>query len=97
VVLDDGERLEGLTEADAVGDDAAAEAFELVDGADDAVALKLVELLPDDGVADAGGGLDDALFVEIVAAVVIALRRSGRSWAPSASVPDWTTGGRTTD
>ena len=41
VVLDDRERLERLTEADAVGDDAAAEALELVDRADDAVALEL--------------------------------------------------------
>ena len=70
VVLDDGQRLEGLTEADAVGDDAAAEALQLVDGADDAVALELEELLPDDGVADAGGGLDDALFVQFVAEVL---------------------------
>jgi hypothetical protein len=51
VVLDDGERLEGFAEADAVGDDAAAEALQLVDRADNAVALELVELLPDDGVA----------------------------------------------
>ena len=69
VVLDDRERLEGLTEADAVGDDAAAEAVQLVDRADHAVALELEELLPDDRVADAGGGLDDALFVEVVTAV----------------------------
>ena len=69
VVLDDGERLEGFTEADAVGDDAAAEALQLVDGADDAVALELEELLPDHGVADAGGGFDDALFVQFVAEI----------------------------
>ena len=43
--------------------------FQLVDGADDAVALELEELLPDDGVADAGGGLDDALFVQFVTEV----------------------------
>jgi hypothetical protein len=58
-----GQRLEGFAEADAVGNDAAAEALQLVDGADDAVALELVELLPDHRVANAGGGLDDALFV----------------------------------
>ena len=69
MVLDDRERLEGLAEADAVGDDAAAEALQLVDRADDAVALELVELLPDHRVADAGRRLDDALFVEVVAAV----------------------------
>ena len=66
VVLDDGERLEGLPEADAVGDDAAAEAVELVDRSDDAVALELVELLPDNRVADAGGRLDDLFFVECI-------------------------------
>ena len=65
VVLDDGQGLEGLAEAHAVGDDAAAEALQLVDGADHAVPLELEELLPDDGVADAGGGLDDALFVQL--------------------------------
>ena len=69
VVLDDRQRLEGLSEADAVGDDAAAEALQLVDGADHAVALELVELFPDDRVADAGGGLDDALLVQLVATV----------------------------
>ena len=70
VVLDDRERLERLSEADAVGDDAAAEAVQLVDRADDAVALELVELLPDHRVADAGRRLDDALFVELVATVL---------------------------
>ena len=43
--------------------------FELVDRADHAVALELVELLPDHRVADAGRRLDDALFVQLVAAV----------------------------
>src|SRR5438128_2288408 len=47
VVLDDRERLESLAQADTVGQDAAAEAFELFDRANDAVALKLVQLLPD--------------------------------------------------
>ena len=69
MVLDDGERLERLPETDAVGDDAAAEAVQLVDRADDAVALELEELLPDDRVADAGCRLDDLLLVEFVAAV----------------------------
>ena len=69
VVFDDGESLEGFAEADAVGNDAAAQPFQFVDGPDDAVALELVELLPDGGVADAGGGFDDALFVQFVAEV----------------------------
>ena len=75
VVLDDRQRLEGLAEADAVGDDAAAEALELVDRPDDAVALELEELLPDDGVPDAGGGLDDALFVQFVPACLEELKQ----------------------
>ena len=69
VVLDDGQGLERLAEADAVGDDAAAEAVQLVDRSDDAVPLELEELLPDDGVADARGGLDDPLLVELVAEI----------------------------
>ena len=69
VVFDDGERLESLAEADAVGNDAAAQPFQLVDGPDDAVPLELVQLLPDSGVADAGGGFDDAFFVQFVAEV----------------------------
>ena len=69
VVFDDGQRLEGLAEADAVGDDAAAEALQLVDRPDHAVPLELEELLPDGGVADAGGGLDDPLLVQLVAEV----------------------------
>ena len=40
VVLDDGQGLECLTQADAVGHDATAKALELVDGTDDTVALE---------------------------------------------------------
>ena len=54
VILDDRERLEGLAEPDAVGDDAAAEPLDLVDGADDPVALELEQSLPDCGVTDPG-------------------------------------------
>ena len=48
------------------GNDAAAETFQLVERADNAVALESVELLPDHGVANAGGGLDDAVFVHAI-------------------------------
>src|ERR1700693_5994273 len=67
MVLDDGERFEGLPKADAVGDDAPPETVQLVDRADDAVALKLEQLLPHDGVADARGRVDHALLIELVA------------------------------
>ena len=77
VVLDDRQGLERLPEADAVGDDAAAEAVELVDRADDAVALELEELLPDDRVADARGRLDDPLLVELVAEVAEEVEEDG--------------------
>ena len=66
VVLDDSQRLEGLAEADAVRNDAAAEAVQLVDGTDHAVALEFVELFPDDRIADAGGRLDDSVFVHVL-------------------------------
>ena len=68
VVLDDGEGLERLAEADGVGDDAAAVAGELIDGRDDAVALEGVELVPDDGATDARRRADDAVLVEGVLA-----------------------------
>ena len=66
-VLDDGQGLEGLAQAHTVGNDAAAEAFQLVDGSHHAVTLELVQLLPDHCVADARGGFDDALFVHTFA------------------------------
>ena len=46
VIFDDGQRLEGFAKPDAVGDDAPAEAVELIDGAHDTVSLELEELLP---------------------------------------------------
>ena len=70
IVFDNGERFKRLAEADAVGNDAAAQPFQLVDGPDDAVPLELVQLLPDSGVADAGGGFDDTLFVQLVTQVL---------------------------
>lgn len=70
MVFDDGQGLEGLPEAHAVGDDAAAEPGELVDGSDRAVALELEELFPHDCVADAGCGFDDLLLIQFVAEVL---------------------------
>ena len=68
VVFDDGKRLERLAEADAIGDDATAKAFELFNCSNHAVTLKLEELPPDVGVSNSGCGLDDALFVQFVSA-----------------------------
>ena len=70
VVFDDGQGLEGLAEADAVGDDAAAQSLQLVDGPHNAVPLELVELLPNRGVADTSGRLDDAFLVQLVAEIL---------------------------
>ena len=69
VVFDDGERLEGFSETHAVGDNAAAEAFQFVDGSDHAVALELEELFPNVGFSDASGGFDDLVLVEFVPAI----------------------------
>ena len=63
MILDDGQRLERLTQADAVCENAAAEPLELVDRADHAIALEPVQLRPDHRVADAGRGFDDRLLV----------------------------------
>ena len=69
VILDDGEGLEGFPQADAVGDDAAAQAFQFVEGAHHAVALEPEEFFPDGGIADAGAGFDDAVLVQFRAQV----------------------------
>ena len=50
-----------------IGDDAAAKTGELVDRPDDAIPLKLVEFFPHDRGANAGGGVDDPVFVEPLA------------------------------
>ena len=70
VIFDDGQRLERFSETDAIGDDAAADTFKLVDGADNAVALEAEQLLPDDRVSYTGGGLDDPLFIKLVAQIL---------------------------
>ena len=52
VVLDNGERLVGLAQADAVGDDAALVLLELADGAHHGVLLEVVELVPHGGIRE---------------------------------------------
>ncbi|HUY28451.1 MAG TPA: hypothetical protein VMV27_13640 [Candidatus Binataceae bacterium] len=69
VVFDDRQGLEGLTEAHAVGDDASAVAFELVDCSHNTIALELEELLPDNSAANPGGGFYDAFLIQLVAKV----------------------------
>src|SRR5690606_25869770 len=69
-IFDDGQRLESFAETNAVGDDAAADPFQLVDSTDNAVTLKLEKLVPDGGVPNAGGGLDDPLLVQLVAQIL---------------------------
>ena len=70
VVFDDRQCFECLSQANTVRDDATAEAVEFVDRSDNSVSLELIELLPDHGVADTGGGFDDLLFVELVSPVL---------------------------
>ena len=67
VVFDDGKRLEGFPKSHAVGNDAAAEPVEFVDGTYDTIALELVELLPHHRVADSRCRLDDLLLVQLIA------------------------------
>ncbi len=65
-VFDDRQGLEGLTEADAVGNDAATMALQLVDGSEHPIPLELEQLAPDHRVTDAGGGTDDPLLVQFL-------------------------------
>ena len=46
VVLDNGQRFEGLAQADRVGDDAALVPLELADGTHHGITLEVVELVP---------------------------------------------------
>jgi len=64
VVFDDGECFEGFPQTNAVGNDAAAKAVELVDSTHNAISLEFEELVPDHRVADACGGLHYALFIQ---------------------------------
>jgi hypothetical protein len=50
--------------------DAAADTLQFIDCTDRTIALEFEQLLPDGGVADAGGGLDDALLVKLVAQIL---------------------------
>jgi hypothetical protein len=67
MIFYDRERLERFTESHAVSNDAAAKSVQLIERANDAVVLELKQLLPDDGIADAGGGFDDPILVQPLA------------------------------
>lgn len=64
VILNNGQSFKGLAEAHVVCNDTAAEACELVNGSNRILFLKSIEALPDLRIANAGGRLDDALFVQ---------------------------------
>ena len=70
VVLDDSQCAEGLAQAHAVGQDAAVVFLEFVDGADDRVALEIVELVPNDGVFEADLFVGQIVFVDLFQEVV---------------------------
>ena len=73
ITFDDRKRREGLAESDAVCKDAAAVRFELVDNACGGVALKVIELLPDETVLVAkvvGQNVRADVFEEIIEDVV---------------------------
>src|SRR5690606_12841388 len=69
VVFDDRQGFEGFTEADAVCDDAATKAVQLVDGANYAITLELEQFLPHHRIPDTGRGLDDSVLVHLVTAI----------------------------
>ena len=69
-VFNDGQRFEGLPQPHTVGNDAAAEAIELVDGAHHPVPLEPVEFLPDQRVPDTGARIDNPLLVKFIGAIL---------------------------
>ena len=69
MILDDRQGFEGLTEADAVRDDAATEAVQFVDGTNHAIPLEFEQLLPHHGIVDASSGLDDSVLVHLITAI----------------------------
>ena len=70
MVFDDGQCLKGFSQANTIGNDAAAETVELVYCTDDTITLEFVELFPYQCVADASGRFDDAVFIHLVAAAL---------------------------
>jgi hypothetical protein len=70
VVLDHGQRREGFAQAHAVGQDAAAVGFQLVDDAGGGIFLKVEELLPDQRVLVAGAIVGEDVFVDLVQELV---------------------------
>ena len=65
MIFDDGKSLKGFSKSNAVGNNAATKAIELVYRTNNTITLKAVKLLPDHGVADTCSRLDDTLFIKI--------------------------------
>src|SRR5271166_2980166 len=78
VIFYDRERFECFTEANTVGDDAAAKSVQLIERANDAVMLELEQLFPDDRVADASGGFDDPILVQLLATLTEQMQKDER-------------------
>ena len=70
VVLDHGQRSEGLAEADAVGQDATAVGFQLVDDAGGRILLVVEELVPDQGVLVARAVVGQNVLVDVAEKLV---------------------------
>ena len=66
MVFDDSQRFKCLSEPHAVSNDATAKSIQLVDGANNAIPLKLVEFLPDNCIADSSCSIDNFVLVELV-------------------------------
>lgn len=64
IVLDDGQRLKGFAQSNAVSDDTAVILLDLVDSAENAVPLKSVQLTLHEGIFDPCFRLDDLVFFE---------------------------------
>ena len=66
VILDDGKSLKRLAQPHTIRNDAAVVALKFVDGTEHSIALEFIELVPDQGVFEAGLAADDFFFVYVL-------------------------------